>query len=370
MQQQNQPNAMRRKAGAGRPPPEFGVLSPAKALRDAIAQAAQEVIGLAAIAADAEVARVMLEPACASLPDPALLALIEGPGGRFGLAVLDMQAVAAVIEIQTTGRVVPRPAEPRAPTRTDAIMCADFIDRTLEDLERRIGEAGLELAPAVTGYRYAMALPEARTVAMTLDDIPYRQLRANVDFGHGGKSGMIAFLLPHDPPARSGGNGRDTGAFTLALQTRVMETQAVLRATLLRRDMTLAEVTRLQAGMEIEVPRDALAQVMLEGIDGRTVARGRLGQASGHRAIRLAANAAAETGAGARATTAPSPALPRAGVGEMAEPQAAAELPDPAAAIAAGAGPDALAVDLSGADGGGPSPEAPRDTAPAREAIG
>lgn len=277
---------MRRKAGAGRPPPEIGTLTAARAFRTALARAAQEVLGLAAVAGDVSEQRITLEPATENLPEAPLLALLEGPLGGFGLMVLDGQTVAALIEVQTTGRVVPRPAEARRPTRTDAVMCADFIDQVLMQLQAQLDEADLPVAPAFAEYRYAMALADTQAMGMTLEDLPYRQLSVMVDFGHGAKSGRIAVLLPFDPPSAQGAGGDGTG-FSEALRSQVLETRAHLSATLARHEMTLAEVTLLRPGSVIAVPLDALASVRIEDVDGHTIALGRLGQAEGHRAVRL-----------------------------------------------------------------------------------
>jgi len=332
---------MRRKAGAGRPPPEIGQITPAKALRTAVAQAAEDVAALVAMPGAIEEARITLEAIGDSLPEHPLLALIEGPGGGFGLVVLDSQAVAALIEVQTTGRVVPRPSEPRAPTRTDAIMCTDFIDRSLELFEQRVGEAGLALAPALTGYRYAMALAEPRAVTMTLEDVAYRRFALTVDFGRGAKSGALQIILPHDAPGHGPRAAGDADAFTQALQTQVMRARAVLTATLARRRMTLAEIADLAVGSEIALPAKALTEVALEDLKGRTVARGRLGQASGHRALRLVA-----TPPDGAACPAPAPLpVPSPDLAAMPEPGAFARtVPDSAPP------PDALSaygIDLS-----------------------
>ncbi|SMH31850.1 flagellar motor switch protein FliM [Maritimibacter sp. HL-12] len=337
MREQNQPSAMRRKAGAGRPPPEIGQITPAKALRTAVAQAAEDVAALVATSGAVDEARVTLEAIGEDLPEHPLLALVEGPGGGFGLVVLDAQAVAALIEMQTTGRVVPRPAEARAPTRTDAILCADFIDRMLEVFEQRVGEAGLGLAPAITGYRYAMALAEARAVVLTLEDTRYRRLTFPVDFGRGAKTGLIQIILPHDAPESGTRRAADAGVFTEALQAQVMAAKAVLSATLTRRRMTLAELASLTVGSEITLPADALADVGLEDLAGRQVARGRLGQVAGHRALRL--TLASAPGAPLHDPRPPDSRLPAAAAGPALSPPGglAALTPRPAAE------PDALA---------------------------
>lgn len=310
MTKEVQPSAMRRKAGAGRPPPEIGRVTAAKAVRTAVVQAADEVAGLAATAGLVDESRTTLTPFVEALPDPALLALVEGPAARFGLVVLDAQVVAALIEIQTTGRVVPRPAEPRAPTRTDAIMCADFIDRLLELIELRVAEADLEVAPAVSGFRYGLALAEPRAIMMTLEDIPYRTFRFEIDLGRGAKSGVIQLLMPHDPPGAHRAGAAEAEEFAEAMRAQVLETQAVLTATLLKRRMTLAEVARFDVGTRLVLPREALANIAVEALDGTVVAQGRLGQMNGHRAVRLTVPNRAGADMVATAMPAPEPRAP------------------------------------------------------------
>ncbi|MCB1338365.1 MAG: FliM/FliN family flagellar motor switch protein [Maritimibacter sp.] len=293
-------------------------------MRASIAQAAQDVAALVAVAGTVEEQRTTLDPYTAGVPDPALLALIEGPAGRYGLVVLDPQVVAALIEIQTTGRVVPHPAETRAPTRTDAIMCADFIDRMLEIVEERVAEAELDIAPALAGFRYALALAEPRAIAMTLEDTPYRLFGCEVDLGRGAKSGRMQVLLPFDPPGQGRRAKVDLGEFNDAIRAQVFEVEARLTATLLRRTMALSEVMALDIGALIPVPHAALSQVAVEALDGTVVARGRLGQVQGNRAVRLTDDAGRGEGgpalselAGATlarpAAPRPAPALPAAG---------------------------------------------------------
>ncbi|HHS94729.1 MAG TPA: hypothetical protein ENK63_05270, partial [Rhodobacterales bacterium] len=275
-------------AGAGRPPPEIGALTPARALRAALAWAAQDAAGLVAVAGDVAESRTTREPATEALPEFPLLALLIGPREQLGLMVLDPQSVAALIEFQTTGRVVPRPAPVRAPTRTDAVMCADFIDSVLEHLEVQVSEAELPVAPALTGYRYSMALPEPRAMEMTLEDLPYRQMSVSVDFGHGAKTGQITLLLPYAPPDAKGGTN-DATAFREALEAQVLDTEAQLNATLAHHEMTLSEITNLSPGVVIPLPHEALSAIRIEDLSGQTVAFARLGQAEGHRALRIQA---------------------------------------------------------------------------------
>lgn len=255
-------------------------------MRLALAQAAEGVAGLALIAGPVDDRSASLAAMAGELSETALIALLEGPDSRFGLAVLDGDLVAALIEMQTTGRVVPHPAPPRAPTRTDAVMCADMIDRLLEIVEDRTGRAGLACAPQMTGYRFAVALAEPRTVAITLADQPYRLLSVPVDLGGGAKSGRFDLIVPAGAPRPASARGGDTG-FAKAMEAQVMASGVALSATLCRIEMTLAELAALTPGEVIAIPARALSEIAIEGLDGVAVGRGRLGQSNGHRAVRL-----------------------------------------------------------------------------------
>ncbi|MZR12764.1 hypothetical protein GQE99_06990 [Maritimibacter sp. DP07] len=289
MSTETRPSVIRRKAGAGRPPPEIGAPDAAKILRTVVMQAGEEVAGLAIAAGAPEEDRVTLATVTGEMAEHALMALTEGPGGRYGLVLLDRDVLAALIEVQTTGRVTPRPADARAPTRTDAILCADFIDRVLELLEQRAAEAALEQAPALSGYRYALALAEARAIPLTLEDVPYRRFRMSLDMARGAKQGRLDLILPFDaaPTAGAGAGLADGAGFTRRLGEVVAGAPVRLRAMLHRVEMPIAQVTELRAGSMIPLPAGALDNVTVADLDGRPVAQGRLGMADGNRAVRL-----------------------------------------------------------------------------------
>ena len=312
MTQDSDHSAMRRKAGAGRPPPEIGRATPATALRVAVAQAAEDVAALIALAAGVEETRTVRASFIEGLPEHALLALCEGVGGRFGMVVMDPQALAALIEIQTTGRVVPHKAEPRAPTRTDAILSADFINRMLELFAELVAEAELPVLSAIEGFSYALPLADTRAVEMTLEDIPYRQFTLTLDMGSGAKEGQMQLLFPFDPPRRRLSLARDDDGETVA--EAVMDTQAEMTAVLHRLDLSLTAVMQLEVGALVPIPKSALTQLTLEGVTGEVVSRGRLGQIGGHRAVRvhndLVTGVEVEPGLDMPSAPAPMPSLP------------------------------------------------------------
>ncbi|WP_292025366.1 FliM/FliN family flagellar motor C-terminal domain-containing protein [Maritimibacter sp. UBA3975] len=328
MSTDERPSAMQRKAGAGRPPPEIGTPTAAKLLRAAAMQAGEDVVALSIVAGQAEETRTTLAPLVEALDETTLLALVEGPEGRYGLVLLDPDTMGALIEMQTTGRVVPRAATPRAPTRTDAVMCADFIDRVLELLEQRAADADLALTPALSGYRYALALSEPRAIPLTLEDIPYRRFRLSLDLGRGAKQGVFDLILPHEAAPVAGRSGAgDTAGFTEALGAVVAESAVCLTGTLHRVELTLSEVADFAVGSAIPIPREALGCVAIEDIDGRTVGHGRLGMANGNRAIRIGA---AQKADGAEASS------------HTIEPSASATLLEPDQLSDLNASPDAF----------------------------
>jgi flagellar motor switch protein FliM len=293
-------SAMRRKAGAGRPPPEIGRTTSATALRVAVAQAAEDVAALVALAAGVQEDRVVRDGFIDALPEHALLALCEDPMGRFGMVVMDPQALAALIEIQTTGRVVPHKAEPRAPTRTDAILAADFINRMLELFAELAAEADLAVLPVIEGFRYSLPMADTRAVSMTLEDIPYRKFTLTMDLGSGAKEGQLQLLFPFDPPRRAvdfaAGDDGDT------VGDAVMDTHAQMQAVLHRLELPLTAVVGLEVGALVPVPRAALSRVTLEGVTGEEISTGRLGQVGGHRAVRICDQAIDEVAVGAGAS--------------------------------------------------------------------
>ncbi|WP_300512837.1 FliM/FliN family flagellar motor switch protein [Aliiroseovarius sp.] len=315
-------SAMRRKAGAGRPPPEIGRATAATALRVAVAQAAEDVAALVALAAGVQEDRVVRDSFIQALPEHALLALCEGEGERYGMVVMDPQTLAALIEIQTTGRVVPHKAEPRAPTRTDAILSADFINRVLELFAELAAEAALPVLPTIKGFRYVLPLEDARAVEMTLEDIPYRQYTLTMDLGSGAKEGQLHLLFPFDPPrpAVSATANIDGGTVGEA----VMEAHAEIHAVLHRLELPLTEVADLVPGALVPVPRAALSRVTLEGMTGKEVCKGGLGQVAGHRAVRLSAEVPDSIAAkvGADMPVPPPPTLPGAATNEPPAPPA------------------------------------------------
>jgi flagellar motor switch protein FliM len=237
------------------------------------------------------------------VPDRALIAILDGPAEGLGAIILSQPILSGFIEAQTIGRIRPQEHVPRKPTRTDAAMVVAVIDAALSGLEQALAEeADLVWAG---GFRYASFLDDPRPLTLLLEDAPLRLLRAEVSLAGGVRSGEIMLALPAE------GRGQRPSAaltevpasdhgplFSQALTERINGAQTRVEAVLARLTMPLAHVMALTEGMILPLQDAALDRISLEGLDGRHVADGKLGQNRGMRAVRLTDKAAIQMAQG------------------------------------------------------------------------
>ncbi|MGR3344879.1 MAG: FliM/FliN family flagellar motor switch protein, partial [Paracoccaceae bacterium] len=209
-----------------------------------------------------------------------------------GLALLNAQAMAAVIEQMTTGRVVPSQADLRTATRTDAVIVATILDRILEIFDE--GLAQVTDAPPVAGYRQSVSLEDGRAITMALEDMPYRLYRLALDFGRGAKTGELSLIFPDDPSGRGANASSVQARWRANWRNAVMQSEVLVEAVLHRFTIPLDELGNLEVGTFVPIPLECVSRVSLEGSDRRSVATGKLGQCNGHRAVRVAAGSATE----------------------------------------------------------------------------
>lgn len=288
MSEPDQQLVKRRLAGEGRPPPEIGRMVPETALKLACARACEEAIELEVMAKSVKMRRTVVSSLIDELPENALISLLQGPRNRLALAVFDGQMLAAVIEKQTTGRVVPTPAADRAPTRTDAVMMIDLINEILSTFQAEGEEAALPLTPIWSGFEYALPLEGARAIQMALEDIPYRLFDVHLDLEKGAKEGRVLLVFPFDPPRSSAQRPAGEGEEDIgALADVVQDTQTQMEAVLHRTEMPLSQVTGLTVGSLIPIPAETIMQIQIEDCLGERISFGSLGAQSGHRAVRI-----------------------------------------------------------------------------------
>lgn len=291
---------IRKKVAAGRSNQPEGGPGADRAWRLALARAANDILALPLEVARLSVNRRSLAEFLELAPERALIAVLEGPAEGLGILMLSPPVLSAMIEMQTIGRVSSSAPPVRKPTRTDASMVADMIDQALQELE-----SGLESDPDLIwagGFNYASFLDDPRPLGLLLEEEHYRVIQAELRLGNGAKSGAVMLALPAEgrgrapKPAPTATPAPVAAAlFSKALSDQVMRTEADIAAVLHRFTVPLSFVMALKTGDLVPLSTAALDRIVLEGLDGRPLASGRLGQNRGMRAVRLAPQAAAET---------------------------------------------------------------------------
>ena len=280
-----------RKLAAARPV-ETGTETGARAWRVAFARAARDCFGLDLAVPILRDDRRSLGELLDLVPDRALLAVLEGPAQGLGLLAMSPDLLAAVIEMQTIGRVGATPPLPRRPTRTDAAMSVRLIDAALTTLE-----TALASSPDLTwtaGFRYASFLEDPRPLGLLLDDIPYRLLACDIDIADGARQGRLLLVLPAEgrgpkplPALPLGETPVTSQAWTAAMQGAVLGSEVALDAVIGRLRLPLSQAMALEPGMIVPLTEARIDQVSLLVPGRAAIAVGKLGQHKGMRALKL-----------------------------------------------------------------------------------
>ncbi|MDB6179462.1 FliM/FliN family flagellar motor C-terminal domain-containing protein [Paracoccus sp. Z330] len=276
-------------------------VTPARAAATAVGRAADRLYRLAVQPLAVVPGGVTLAELPELVPNPSLLMVMQGRGDLIGMIALCPEAVTALIEIQTLGRITSRIAAPRRLTRSDAMICSDFVNTLMEELTREL--AGVEGFDGIAGYRYASYLDDMRPLSLMLEDRPFRSLVFDLHFGGSAtRKGKIFLAIPQgEEPARkrpavqdaqiaATGPGAKKPVPRGARKTlgRVVDEAPIeLHGILCRRKMSLGDLRALTAGKLLPLSRVSLSDARLETARGQYLGRGKFGEADGCHAIRL-----------------------------------------------------------------------------------
>lgn len=280
---------VRLKRGAEGPPDQAAI---ERIVAVSLARAGQDELGAPLRLAGLRQHRRVLAEIVETLPEPALIFVLDDKAGEgLAAAVIDAALMAGMVEALTTGTVTAGEAMARRATRTDAALLAPVIDHALSALEAAATEAGL--APLARGFRFASVADGGRALSLLLEEGVYRLLEATVDLAAGARQGQIWLALPEQRPSAipqvaDGASLR----FRAELQAQVEGAQARLDAVLHRLTLPLGQVMALQVGQTLDLPQADVGRIAVEGLDGRQVATARLGRHGSLRALRLMADAA------------------------------------------------------------------------------
>ncbi len=302
MTDQQKASVIRRKTRAAREGADPRVMSPVRALRLALARAADTLLDLPLVVATVEQRRVEAGEVETALGSDGLFLLLDGRAGARAAMRLDPGLLAALIEVQTTGRVRPGEVRARVPTRTDAAMVAPLVDALLAGFDEGMGGSGAE--PAPRGFHFGDKVEDARALSLLLVAPEFEFFRLTVDIGPGLRTGRLDLLMPPAPvpapgPAARKGAGRGGGPVQVPapedMAAVALAAPVVLDAVLARIHLPLSAAMSLEVGQRLGLPVQSLRRVRLVGAGGHVAAEARLGRCDGWRALRLG-GAEAESG--------------------------------------------------------------------------
>ena len=212
-----------------------------------------------------------------------LIYLLEGASGARGICKVSPGLLAALTEVQMSGRVSSSPPAERTPTRTDGIVAGDIIDRWMASAVQAGEDESLSSALPIIGFKRANVVLNKRNTDLSIDPLIFRTMTIEVSLGNQAKTGTLSFAVPETSHVKAG----ETSTAAAQMRRHIPDMVAPLRVVLARLPVGVERVRNLSQGDLLDVPIESLLNVRLEGMDGRMIAPARLGQLDGKKAVRL-----------------------------------------------------------------------------------
>lgn len=287
-----------RKAQAGLAEHQARAMSLAKALRLTFAKVADKMfdlsMGVIAVRREVRTAEDIAE----ALQQDGLRMVFDGPDRQRAGIIIDGNLVAALIQQQTMGKVLPDTSNsPRPLTATDAAVCSPFLEAVLK--QAALMPESPEDSAVISGYRFGVFAENARLMGMALDAQDYDLVHIDLDIAGGVRQGHVLLCMPQkELAAPSASASLDTvadeetvhsGQGTVAplLSETVLNLNAEVRISLATCKMSLRRLGELKEGSVLELGNVSFDRVAVQTLAGQTVARGILGQLDGQRAVQV-----------------------------------------------------------------------------------
>lgn len=271
-------NVLVQMAQAASPPP----VAPDAMLARALLRACDQGAGLDVTVKSVQHAILPYAEAMALAAPSDLLCELNRSGRLVGMLSLSAELRAGLVEMVAAGRVSPQPADDRPPSGTDLAVAMRALQ--LFFVGAQANAPGTQIAGWLDDIAPGARLGSTRVLDLTLDDETMATIQIEVSLGDTGRTGALRLILPDpgraDPPPQD--------ADWIALWGPVARSLPVrLDARLHQMVMGLSDIQALQEGVLIPLVGADVAAVQLVDGAGSCVARGRLGQMGGKRAVRL-----------------------------------------------------------------------------------
>jgi len=242
--------------------------------RRVLPRVAEDELGLELSVLSVEEGETTLARALADRTDGSLLLGLSRSGTLCGIAVVDTEFLGALIEVQTTGRVSSSRREARAGTSTDFALLSHVIDSWIAATSEALAAGGAAL-------RCARLFPDSRAVQLGLDDGAFREIRLELDFGGGRRTGLLSILAP------KGDSQGAAGPDLVQLRETLLPLATHIDAVLCRVKLPLSRILDLEVGEVVDLEGVSVRKMTLEAPLGHRVSRAHLGQSRGFRAVRI-----------------------------------------------------------------------------------
>ncbi|KUP92306.1 FliM/FliN family flagellar motor C-terminal domain-containing protein [Tritonibacter horizontis] len=253
-----------------------------KALRRSVARAAEDLCELPMAVIAARQTNRVPEDLTGLLSNKHLLVVLDCPQGRIGAATLDAATVTALIQQQTMGAVLGMSSSERTYTPTDAAMVAEFLEKLFGRVTALLkDQTDLRI---FEGYRFGAQVEDVRTLVLGMEADDYRVINLNVDLDGGKMQGEMCLVLPEPSVQQFDDADKVRGP---RLGSSVGSMRAELTAVLCKMRIPLRQFAALKKGELLYLDQAYLYETDLVAINGNAMAKGRLGQMKGARAVRL-----------------------------------------------------------------------------------
>lgn len=261
--------------------------SPSRMFRLSWTRAAEQLAGLHLSVLDVVEETLNLDNMLKRLSDDDMFLSLNAGADLVGIASLDLQLRAALVEVQTAGTMSAKTAEIRRVTAVDAALCRPVLSGFIEDLNSN--SIGTDLAGWANNIIASQRIEDTRAASLAMNAGKYRLAIITAKLGDGDRVGRLAIALPiiamaSDPEVEI---LDDQHQWNLDFRNAVKSAPTRLQAVLHRTQLTLRDVEAFQVGQILPLNGCDIGRVELVGLNDKVVARGRLGQVGGMCAVRL-----------------------------------------------------------------------------------
>ncbi|MEO0944687.1 MAG: FliM/FliN family flagellar motor C-terminal domain-containing protein [Pseudomonadota bacterium] len=271
---------LRRKVGLAQAGSDGGPNVVDAALRLSIPRAADELLSMDVLVVSVAHGTSGKASLLDGIDETDLVYLIEA-GERRGICKVSSGLLAALTEMQMSGRITSSAPPSRAPTRTDGIVAAQIIDTWMAAAVAMLEADGRADDLVFFEFKRLNSVLNRRNTDLTIDPCTFSTVQIELSLGGGAKTGTLSFAVPE-------GCGSTASDVSELVMKHLPTLEAKMRAVLLPLPLNVDRARKLAKGDLLELPADCLSALRIEGLDGRLIGSGKLGQLNGYRAVRLA----------------------------------------------------------------------------------